>query len=176
MASTTSGAKPQSVRRVDITAAAMFEGAELYDDTCPFAAWPYLFGNNPQKCIRPRRNWLRPFAAGPTKFSGSPRWSAKHGEPPAASVWGYAEGAGAVKAEALKQPVDMRLPRDPSACTAADVPPHQLRFASHGPGQEATCRGSVKTLSQVRVASITLNGECVGITRSSQKPPPWRRR
>jgi hypothetical protein len=29
MASTTSGAKPQSVRRVDITAAAMFEGAEL---------------------------------------------------------------------------------------------------------------------------------------------------
>jgi hypothetical protein len=35
-------------------------------------------------------------------------------------------------------------------------------------------RGSVKARSQVRVASITLNGECVGMTRLSMKPPDAR--
>jgi hypothetical protein len=29
---------------------------------------------------------------------------------------------------------------------------------------------------QARVASITLNGECVGMTRSSRKPAAWNRR
>src|SRR5436309_15884075 len=29
---------------------------------------------------------------------------------------------------------------------------------------------------QTRVASITLNGECVGMTRSSRKPAAWKRR
>jgi hypothetical protein len=67
---------------------------------------------------------------------------------------------------------------DRSSFPAADVPPHQgLLRCGPGPTHTPWARsrlvpGSVQSRSQVRVASITLNGECVGIARSRRARRP----